>query len=321
MPEVGAAASSDVLMRVVILERNKLVNRRLVRMLSCAGAEAVGVMEPDEEVDKLEGAHLLCADAFDGAFVSQSVTRHPKLRAFLWTAEPLDRCLRYPIEHPQVSNIFGRPSFEAPPRDWELTMMLRRIARPSDGAPPFAAFLNWGFTGFQKQVADTKQRDEASGDVARFISGLGVPKRVGEMYGELCHEMLMNAMFDAPVDSQGRPKYALNRKAALSLPVSEQPTLRLATDGKRLVIQAIDPFGGLRREHVFGGLARGLAGGAMDTSHGGAGLGMTVCHNSTVAMIYDVVRGKKTEVTGIFDLDLNLREFRTQGKSLHFFEA
>ena len=59
----------------------------------------------------------------------------------------------------------------------------------------------------------------------------------------------------------------------------------------------------------------------MDTSHGGAGLGMVVCHNSTVSMFFDVVRGRKTEVTGVFDLDLNLREFRSHAKSLHFFEA
>jgi hypothetical protein len=38
-------------------------------------------------------------------------------------------------------------------------------------------------------------------------------------------------------------------------------------------------------------------------------------------LIYDVVPGQKTEVTGLFDLDLNLREFRTQAKSLHFFTA
>jgi len=59
----------------------------------------------------------------------------------------------------------------------------------------------------------------------------------------------------------------------------------------------------------------------MDTSHGGAGLGMMVCHNSTAAMFFDVAAGKHTEVTGVFELDLNLREFRTQAKSLHFFSA
>ena len=58
----------------------------------------------------------------------------------------------------------------------------------------------------------------------------------------------------------------------------------------------------------------------MDQSHGGAGLGMVVCHNSTSAMIYDVIPAQRTEVTGIFELDLNLREFRTQAKSVHYFE-
>jgi hypothetical protein len=29
--------------------------------------------------------------------------------------------------------------------------------------------------------------------------------------------------------------------------------------------------------------------------------------------------GRRTEVTGIFDLDLSQREFRAQAKSIHFF--
>lgn len=56
----------------------------------------------------------------------------------------------------------------------------------------------------------------------------------------------------------------------------------------------------------------------MDQSHGGAGLGMMVCHNASSAMFFDVVPGRHTEVTALFELDMNLREFRTQAKSLHF---
>jgi hypothetical protein len=141
------------------------------------------------------------------------------------------------------------------------------------------------------------------------------------MFGELTHEMLMNAMYDAPADAQGVAKYAQDRKAELSLPAAEQPLLRLATDGTKLALQVRDPFGRLQRKHVFEGLARGLAQGEMDTSHGGAGLGMMVCHNSSAAMFFDVVRGRHTEVTALFELDLNLREFRTQAKSLHFFQS
>ncbi|MEM9492452.1 MAG: hypothetical protein AAGC55_25115, partial [Myxococcota bacterium] len=166
-----------------------------------------------------------------------------------------------------------------------------------------------------------QHRDALVVRVQQFVDHLGLPKRVGESVGELAHELLMNAMFDAPVDDDGQPKYARDRKAHLVLEPAEQPLLRVASDGSRLAIQVIDSFGGLRRNHVFDGLARGLESGEMDTSHGGAGLGMVVCHNSTVAMFYDVITNEQTEVTGIFDMDLNLREFRTQAKSLHFFQA
>jgi hypothetical protein len=129
-------------------------------------------------------------------------------------------------------------------------------------------------------------------------------------------------MYDAPVDAQGRTKYAGDRKAAIELGDQERPAIRIGTDGTRLALQVVDPFGRLERRHVFDGLARGLAGGLngeqMDQSHGGAGLGMMVCHNASSAMFFDVAPNRHTEVTALFELDMNLREFRTQAKSLHF---
>jgi hypothetical protein len=59
----------------------------------------------------------------------------------------------------------------------------------------------------------------------------------------------------------------------------------------------------------------------MDTSGGGAGLGMMVAYRSTTALFYDVAPGRRTRVTGLFDLDLNLREFRLLPKTIHFPEG
>lgn len=308
-------------MRAVVLERNKLVNRRIVRVLLAAGFDAVAIEDPKELAAHIDTAELLAADVFDGDLVAQAVRARPGLKAILWTAEPMKRSLRYAIDNPQISNILGRRDFESAPRTWELLMIARRLIRPKDPAPPFSAFLDWGFTGFQEKVPSSAGRDAAVGKVQRYIARLGVPKRVSELFGEVAHEMLMNAMYDAPVDGAGNVKYALDRKASISLDEPEQPMLRLASDGTRLAIQVIDPFGRLERKHVFAGLARGLANGEMDQTHGGAGLGMVVCHNATIGMIFDVIHGKQTEVTGLFDLDLNLREFRTQAKSLHFFHT
>lgn len=299
-----------------------MVSRRLQRFLVCAGYDPVLIEDPAQVAANLDGVGLFIADSFDGDQLVAAVRANPALRGLLITAEPLKPALRHMVETPQISNILGRTNFESAPRRWETMMVLRRLLRPAEVGPPFASFLDWGFNGFQEKVASTQHRDQVVQKVERFISHLGVPKRVGEMFAELAHEMLMNAMYDAPVGADGKPKYALDRKATIALPEPEQPILRLACDGTRLAIQVVDPFGRLERKHVFGGLARGLIdGGEMDRSHGGAGLGMVVCHNSTVAMFFDVVRGKKTEVTGVFDLDMNLREFRTHAKSLHFFAA
>jgi hypothetical protein len=35
-------------------------------------------------------------------------------------------------------------------------------------------------------------------------------------------------------------------------------------------------------------------------------------------MFFDVAPRRHTEVTALFELDINLREFRTSAKSLHF---
>ncbi len=307
--------------KAVVLERNKMVNRRIARLWGCAGLEVTVVEDPAQLATHLPGASLLGADAFDGDVVLAALRQHPQLRACLWTAEPIDRMLRYTIEEPRLSNVFGRVNFETTPREWELLMVARRMLKPGEAGAPLAAYLAWGFTGFKEIVRDTAGRDASVAKVQRFVEKIGVPKRVGEMFGELTHELLMNALYDAPADAQGNAKHAHDRKAAVTLADAEAATLRLASDGVKLAIQVVDPFGRLERKHVFAGLARGLKGGQMDQSHGGAGLGMVVCHNSTIAMIYDVAPGQKTEVTGLFDLDLNLREFRTQAKSLHFFTS
>ena len=308
------------LVHAVILERNKLVGRKVARLFLSVGASAVVVEEPAQATSALEDADVLCADTFDGDFVAEQVRARPKLHGVLWTAEPLRRSLKYLIETRSIDHVLGRKDFESAPRAWEIVMVARRLAQPGHPAP-LSAYLDWGFQTIELDVRTSADRDAAVAQIQTFVASLQVPKRVGEMFGELGHELLMNALYDAPVDASGRPKYASDRKADVRLSDTERPAVRLASDGSKLVLQVRDPFGRLERHHVFDGLARGLAGGEMDQSHGGAGLGMMVCHNASSAMFFDVARGRHTEVTALFELDMNLRELRTQAKSLHFWSA
>ncbi len=312
-------------MQVVILERNKLVGRKVARLFMATGASAVTVEDPAGVAAHLGGAQVLCADTFDGDLVAEHTRARPGLQGVLWTAEPLRRSLRYLVETAaptggksplSINHVLGRRDFESPPRAWELTMLARRLAGVP--APPLGAYLDWGFTALDLEVRTTADRDAAAAKIQDFVGALAVPRRIAEMFAELGHELIMNAMYDAPVDARGRPKYAADRKAEIVLAEHERPVVRIATDGSRLALQIRDPFGRLERRHVFDSLARGLAGGELDRSGGGAGLGMMVCHNASTAMFFDVVPNQKTEVTAVFELDLNLREFRTSAKSLHF---
>jgi hypothetical protein len=309
-------------MHVVILERNKLVGRKLARLFASVGASATTVEEPAQAAVLLDEADVLCGDTFDGDFLAEQVRARNRLRGVLWTAEPLKRSLHHLADDPaRIGHVLGRRDFESAPRAWEVLMVARRLMQPAAGAAPLAGYLDWGATMVDLEVGATADVDEAIHHLDDFIAKLAVPRRVVDMFGEVGHELMMNALYDAPVDAHGQPKYAADRKAEIRLADAERPTVRIASDGTRLVLQVRDPFGRLERRHVVDGLARGLAGGEQDRSHGGAGLGFLVCHNSTSALFFDVVRGKHTEVTAVFELDMNLRELRTQAKSLHFWST
>jgi hypothetical protein len=303
-------------MNVVILERNKLVARRAARHFATLGATVTLIEEPNALAAALQQASLVCADSFDGDVVVELLRHRPTTQGLLWTAEPLKRSLKYLQDCPAISHVLARKDFESPPRSWELLLTARRLLM-GDAAPPFAAYLDWGAQVSIIDVATTEQRDSAVVHVQDLINRTQAPKRVAEMFGELAHELLMNAMYDAPVDADGRALFAADRKAHIALQLQQQPTLSIGIDGSKVALQVRDPFGRLQRHHVVAGLLRGLSGGEMDHSHGGAGLGMMVCHNSAAAMFFDVVAGRTTEVSAIFELDLNLREFRTAAKSLH----
>jgi hypothetical protein len=304
-------------LHAVILERNKLVGRRVARLFLSAGATVETFEDPAQLADALPRADVLCADAFDGELVAERVRARNGLRGILWTAEPLRRSIKYLVETVAIDHVLGRKDFESAPRAWEIAMIARRLVEKAGPPPPLGAYLDWGFTQITLEIRMPADRDAAVAQIQGLVAQLQAPKRVGEMFGELAHELIMNAMYGAPVDAHGRPKYAGDRKAEIRLAENERPTVRVASDGTKLAFQIRDPFGGLLRDHVVGGLARGLARGELDRGNGGAGLGITMCHNASSVLIFDVARGRHTEVTALLELDMNLREFRTHAKSLH----
>jgi hypothetical protein len=303
----------------LLLQRGAAINRRIARIWRAAGLDVVVIEDPNEVQQHVHQAVLLGADEFDRTVVAAALRSNPSLRAVIWTAESVSRLLRFMVEQPRLTSVLGRPGFDTTPDPWELTMVARRAA--DDQPPPtIDRFLSPGADGLDLLIPSTTAMEAATARAQIFVERLQVPRWIWENVGEVVHELLMNALYDAPVDSAGIPRFAHDRKTPIDLPHAEAPRLRLACDGLRLCIQVSDPFGRLLRKHVFEGMARGLQQGEVDTSAGGAGLGMAVVHNACLAIVYDVVPEKQTEVTAFIDLEVNRREFRNRARSIHFFE-
>lgn len=306
-------------MRALLLQRDALIARRIARLWRCTGLQVTVVGDPSDLSRHLGEVSLLAADEFDRDDVQEALRTHSDLRAVLWTTEPLARLLKLMLIEPRISNVLGRTSFDRAPRDWELIMVAQRFVSGGREGPPLAAYLNPGAIGFHQRVQDTAGITLAVGRIQHFLEHVGVSQWVGSTSGDLVHELLMNAVYDAPVDQHGTPRFAYDRKREVTLADHEASTLRVGCDGILLCVQVSDPFGRLGREHVLNGLARGLSGGEVDDRGGGAGLGLVVCHNATVSMVFDINPGKQTVVTGFFDLDLNRKDFRGVARSLHVF--
>src|SRR5260370_29728789 len=111
----------------VVVERNKLVNRRIGRVLSCAGFEVRGFEEPETlDMATLQDPRLLVGDAFDADPIMRWLRESPRLRGLMYTGEPLDRLLSKTLEEPRLVALVGRPNFEVAPREDDLLHLGRR---------------------------------------------------------------------------------------------------------------------------------------------------------------------------------------------------
>lgn len=323
---------SSIGCRIGILERNRAVAQRLARVVSCASGFLEVACEDDPSALRKAFAvdpFLLACDATDlDLALEWSQSRYPGMRVLVWAHEVDDRLIETVRAHPRVVSLLGWPSFASTPRPWEVAFAVRRTMEPYAQPPKLAEFLMWGATVLKWRPRTSADRDQVVAEVAQIAERAGAPSRTSERLAVVAHELLMNAMYDAPVDEDGNLRYSLDRRQSITLGDQEVPTFRVACDGAYVGLQVVDPFGRLRRSAVYSGIARGMsASGAgreaseiLDTSAGGAGLGMFKIYSSSAAVMFDIEPNQYSMVTSIFDLQVNPRELRTMPVSVHVFD-
>ena len=314
--------------RIGVLERNRSVGQRSARVLKAgAGLEPVACeTDPASLRAALDDRpRLVACDVTDLELLLEwRATRYPDLRVIAWFTEPSAHVLDLVRGAEDVVSLVAWPSHVSMLRAWELLLATRGAVARGLERPSVADLLSFGASSVTQKPRTSAERDRAVERVGMLAEASGCAPRLATKVGEVSYELLMNAMYDAPVNQYGEPKYAFDRSAEIALEPEEAPEMRFCTDGCLVAVEVTDPFGGLRREHVFDGIARGMAGAragsepVVDTSGGGAGLGLFRVHAASHSFIVAVEPGQSTRVTAVFDMDISAREARAITSSLHF---
>lgn len=162
-----------------------------------------------------------------------------------------------------------------------------------------------------------------------LVMNFAEENRLGQYMAKLVfgitEELLMNAIYDAPV-AGGRHHYGeLPRTTSVELRENEYSRLTYGCDGSVFGISVADPFGALTRQKLFQYLKKVLRRGdstnLIDTKKGGAGLGLFKILYSSHSLICNVTPQKQTEVMALIDIQHQVRDFSKMARSVHYFEV
>ena len=163
----------------------------------------------------------------------------------------------------------------------------------------------WGAQIHSFLVGDYQEKSLCIAQISEFAESMSVRRKYRESIDQCLDEMLMNALYDAPVDEQGRQIFSdIPTKTRISLRVEQRVVVQYACDGKQFVVGVRDAFGRLDRATVLSYLHKCLhSDQQIDRKAGGAGLGLYLITNSSTGVYFNVLPSVATEAVCTFDLE------------------
>ena len=153
------------------------------------------------------------------------------------------------------------------------------------------------------RLRDFDGRGRAIDRVLEFAEQAKMRRQVRTAIGAVCEELLMNALYDAPVDDDGKQVFAdvdprQRRDTRSPRPVS----IRYAVTDQVFAIAVRDRFGRLAKNTILSYIEKCIhSPDQIDRKAYGAGLGLYLVANAAASYVVNVAYGIATEVVCTFD--------------------
>ncbi len=153
------------------------------------------------------------------------------------------------------------------------------------------------------RLREYKGRTQAIDEVLLYAEQVGVRRQVRSAIGQVCEELLMNALYDAPIDQDGNPLFAeVELKARLEKLSPRPVSIRYAATETGFAVAVRDRFGRLDKATVLRYIDKCLhSTQQIDRKTYGAGLGIYLIANAASHFVLNVAPGMATEVVCTFD--------------------
>jgi hypothetical protein len=128
-------------------------------------------------------------------------------------------------------------------------------------------------------------------------------RQVRTAIGSVCEELLMNALYDAPVDADGKPVFAEVDPHDRTTVRSPRPvSIRYAATEDTFAIAVRDRFGRLAKNTILSYIEKCIhSPNQIDRKTYGAGLGLYLVANAAASYVVNVAYDVATEVVCTFD--------------------
>jgi hypothetical protein len=169
------------------------------------------------------------------------------------------------------------------------------------------------------RLSHSLQKQEAVDVVRNYLVAVKFQTRMATVIANAVDELIMNAIYDAPVDQLGRHLYDVTaRNTALDLQGRSAVELQVAFDGEYVMFTAVDLFGSLDKAKLLGAISKIYREQEYKVRTGvaGAGLGLATVFHSGGSFHFASETGSRTEVSVFFRKCQNFREFKSQFRFL-----
>lgn len=164
-------------------------------------------------------------------------------------------------------------------------------------------YLPEGTPVHYERLRDFEGRGKAIQTVLDFAEQAKMRRQVRSAIGQVCEELLMNALYDAPVDENGRAIFAeIDPHDRTKMRTPRPVSIRYAATEDMFAVAVRDRFGRLAKNTILAYIEKCIRSpNQIDRKTYGAGLGLYLVANAAATYVVNVAYGIATEVVCTFD--------------------